>query len=103
MIVPPSMTALIDWVTVLDEIAWLLGDPVEGAPMRNRVSTVALATYLRVPRSTLRNWQDGSEPKHSDGEALLLVWCRLSSKAAEFAPRTRRTFSAADLKRRETV
>ena len=42
---------------------------------------------------------DGAEPKHSDGEALLLTWSLLSTKAAEFAPRTGRTFSAATMKR----
>jgi hypothetical protein len=88
----------VDWMALIDDVALLLGVVEPVSEQRLRASTVAVAAYLDVPRSTLRNWLDGSEPKHSDGERLLRVWVCLTGKAETFAPRTRRTFSAADIR-----
>lgn len=95
----PSASARIDWSKVLDDIAYLLGEPLPGNELlRASVSQEKLALAIGFPRGTLRNWLDGSEPKHSDGERLLRVWVCLTGKAETFAPRTRRTFSAADIR-----
>lgn len=88
-------TLAIDWPKVFDELAYLLGDVVEpDTGRREPVSVSALADALKVPRGTLRYWIDGSEPRHVDGEGVLMVWCRLTGKGRDFAPRTRRPLSA---------
>ena len=56
--------------------------------------TIQLAEALKIPRGTLRGWMDGSEPRHTDGEALLDRWCRMTGKARIFAPTERRSLSA---------
>ena len=85
----------IDWPALLGDIAHLLGEPLPGTDQRTPAGTRALADYLRVNRETLRRWLEGSEPRHSDGEVLLIAWCRLSGKVAAFAPRHRQMLSAA--------
>jgi hypothetical protein len=89
----------IHWARVLDDIAWQLGEPEFAFPhARKPAGSRAVADYLRVNRSTLLRWIDGSEPRHSDGEVLLIAWCRLSGKVADFAPRQRAVLSAAKMR-----
>lgn len=86
----------IDWPKVLDDIAYLLGEPLAtNELLREPVSVVKLADALDYPRGTVRNWQDGSEPKHFDGERILAYWCRLTGKARTFVPVDRYVYSAA--------
>lgn len=85
----------VDWPALLDEIAHVLGEPDADNPdARQPCSTAALARELGVARMTLMGWIDGSEPKHSDGERLLMRWCELTGKARVFAPTERRPLSA---------
>lgn len=92
----PAPSARIDWPKVLEDIAYLLGDPLPANELlRAPVSQERLAHHLGFPRGTLRNWIDGSEPRHSDGEQLLAHWCRLTSKARTFVPVDRYVYSAA--------
>jgi len=86
--------AAIDWPTVLDEIATVLGDIDPATGRRVPVSVVVLAESLGVARGTLRGWLDGSEPRHQDGERLLDRWCTLTGKARAFAPRDVRPLPA---------
>lgn len=89
------MTVYIDWPQVLGELALLLGDVDPQAPhLRVPCSQEKLAVALGVARGTLRGWMDGSEPKHGDGERLLVRWCTLTGKARIFAPVDRRPLSA---------
>lgn len=86
----------IDWPRLLGDLQYLLGDPLfEGSAARQPVGTPALAKHLDVKRSTLVGWLEGSEPKHSQGEQLLVVWAQMTGKPREFAPITVMTFSAA--------
>lgn len=88
-------SARIDWPKVLDDIAYLLGEPQPGNELiRVAVSQEKLAASLRVPRGTLRNWIDGSEPRHSDGEAVIVHWERLTGKARTFIHVTHYAYSA---------
>jgi hypothetical protein len=75
-----------DWPRVLGDLAFLLGDVQEGTTHREPASIGTLAAFLEVPRSTVRGWTEGSEPRHNDGEALLMVWSGLTGKASAFAP-----------------
>lgn len=91
----PAPNARIEWAKVLDDIAYLLGDALASNELlREPVSQEKLAAAIGFPRGTLRNWLDGSEPRHSDGEVLLAWWCRLTGKARTFAPVDRVVFSA---------
>jgi hypothetical protein len=93
-----KVDTVIDWPRVIDDIALLLGETVEGTGLRTRASTVAVAVHLNVPRSTLLRWVDGSKVEYHEGVRLLAIWAALTSKAVNFAPRTRRILSAADFR-----
>jgi hypothetical protein len=89
----------VDWPTLLDDIAYLLGDvdpmnPTARMPCMQKT----LAAYLKVARGTLRGWLDGSRPKHDEGERLIEVWCRLNGKARDFTPVNRSSTSAAQMR-----
>jgi hypothetical protein len=93
------MSTHVDWSKLLAEIAYMLGEPVPGAEhLNDPVGTPTLAKHLARPRSTVLGWIDGKEPKHSDGEALIAFWCRLSGKTAVFVPLTRPPLSASKMK-----
>ena len=79
---PPA----IDWPHLLDDLAYLLGDELPSTTAKEPAPVGTLAASLTVPRSTLRGWLEGAEPRHNDGEALLLLWGRLSGKERAFAP-----------------
>ena len=83
---------------MLEDIAYLLGDSLPGTPARESASQNVLAEFLGRPRGTLRNWQDGAQPGHADGELILSAWCRLGGKTRDFAPRERRPLSAGQLR-----
>ena len=85
MIRPPA----IDWPRLLGDLAYLLGDELPGTIARESAPLGTLAEFLAVPRSRLRGWLDGAEPRHNDGEALLLLWAGLAGKAPVFAPLVR--------------
>ena len=78
--------APVDWPRLLGDLAYLLGDELPGTAAREPAPLGTLAEFLAVPRSTLRGWLEGAEPKHNDGEALLMCWCALTGKARAFAP-----------------
>ena len=78
--------APVDWPRLLGDLAYLLGDELPGTTAREPAPLGTLAEFLAVPRSTLRGWLDGAEPRHNDGEALLLLWAGLAGKAPVFAP-----------------
>lgn len=85
----------VDWPQVLDDIAYLLGEGGPDDAQREPAGELTVARHLGFPRSTVRGWRDGSEPRHSDGEAVQLVWVRLTGKSLAFIPRARRPESAA--------
>jgi transcriptional regulator with XRE-family HTH domain len=84
----------VDWPMVLGDLAHVLGEPTIDGRGRVPCTQEQLAKALDVARGTLRGWLDGSEPKHADGEALLLRWCQLTGKDRGFAPKERRSLSA---------
>lgn len=85
MIRPPAF----DWPRLLDDLAYVLGDELPGTTAREPAPLGTLAAFLAVPRSTLRGWLEDAEPRHNDGEALLMRWCALTGKARAFAPLVR--------------
>jgi len=89
-----TQRASIDWPRLLGDIAYLIGEEVPGSCAREPVGSRLLAAYLGVSRGALRNWQDGTEPRHSEGEQLIETWCRLCGKPEASAPITVRSLSA---------
>lgn len=49
-------------------------------------STREFAHAIGVPRSTITGWKAGAEPRHSDGERLLRLWCHAVGKSRERVP-----------------
>jgi hypothetical protein len=85
----------LDWSELLREIAHALGEPdAQNPDVRTPCSQERLGQALQVPRGTLRNWLDGSEPRFSDGDRILAAWCQLTGKGAGFAPKHRAPLSA---------
>lgn len=89
------MSSNIDWPRLLGDIAYLLGEQLPGTVAREPVGTPTLARHLNKSRGAVRNWLEGTEPRHSEGQELIEVWCSLSGKAAGYAPICVRSMSAA--------
>lgn len=91
----------IDWPRLLGDIAYLLGELQPGSDvLRVPASSYIVADHLHVSRGALRNWIDGGEPRHWEGERLVDAWCVLTGKARGFAPITVRSLSAKRMKER---
>lgn len=89
----------IDWTVILEELAFLLGEPDPiYPPNRTPLGSRALATALSVDRSAIRRWQEGTEPGHFEGERLLARWCSLTNRDRAFAPRSRSCLSASQMR-----
>lgn len=52
----------VDWFAVITELE------------RERISIAELAKRCVVSRGTISYWKSGGEPKHSDGQSLLLLY-----------------------------
>lgn len=45
-----------------------------------------LGEAIGKPPSTIHGWKMGAEPKHSDGEALIALWCDMTGRARAEVP-----------------
>ena len=89
----------VNWEAVIDDLAWMYGEPVLGsAHIRTPLSANALAFQINRPRMTVQAWRDGGQPKHADGEYLIRLWCGLSGKDRAFVPMCKPMLSAARVK-----
>jgi len=92
----------VDWPRLLDDLAWLYGepDPANPALLRIALGTPTLAERLLVSRGTLRRWmEEGAEPRHSDGEMLIERWLAVTGKNREYLPKAIIVMSASQMKR----
>lgn len=53
----------IDWFRVLADLS------------RNGLGERGVARRIRVSKTTINGWKQGAEPRHSDGERLIALWC----------------------------
>jgi hypothetical protein len=53
---------------------------------RKGFTTRSMADAIHVPPSTLLGWKQGAEPKHVEGERLVLLWMDLVQKPREDLP-----------------
>ncbi len=82
---------------MIGDMQHLLGEDqagTHGVTMRIPLGTRAIAKKLGVDRIMVRNWVDGTEPKHAQGEMLILRWCQLTGKSRVFVPMARPVFSS---------
>lgn len=68
-------TSPVNWTLMLSELHEC------GVPL----SRVAAATG--IPKTTLYNWSQGSEPRHQDGELLIALWERVTNLSRLDLPR----------------
>ena len=65
----------VDWFQILVDLS------------RKGLTTRSMADAIHVPPSTLLGWKQGAEPKHADGERLVLLWIDMTGNAREVLPR----------------
>lgn len=54
-----------------------------------------LSVLLQVPKSTIDGWANGAEPRHADGERLVVAWCSILQRDRSELPVTVVQLSAA--------
>lgn len=67
----------VDWFQVLVDLG------------RRGYSVAEVSKQVSVPKATLMGWKNlGHEPRHVEGERLLLFWARALDRPLSEAPRT---------------
>lgn len=64
----------IDWFRVITEV------------LRGGHSIQSAADAIDVARTTLIGWKQGAEPRYSEGERLVLLWCQISGESRDKLP-----------------
>lgn len=67
-------TQRIDWFRVITDV------------LRNGYSIQRAADEINVARTTLIGWRQGAEPRYSEGERLVLLWCKSTDSEREDLP-----------------
>lgn len=49
----------------------------------------SIATAIRVGKSTVAGWKEGSCPRYEDGEILVGMWCDVTGNGQDDIPRLR--------------
>lgn len=63
-----------DWFRVLADLS------------RHRFGNRTVARRVCVSKGTVSNWKAGAEPRHSDGERLIALWCEVTGQPRELVP-----------------
>jgi hypothetical protein len=66
--------AVTDWFQVITDLG------------RRGIPVQVVSLEINIPRTTILGWKQGSEPKHHDGERLILFWCQVTGKERESLP-----------------
>ncbi|WP_321878461.1 hypothetical protein [Paraburkholderia bannensis] len=83
---------VIDWSEVFEDFR------------RAGLRDAAIVRALGVSPTAVRNYRNGiDEPSFRRGEAILALWCRVTSKTLDAAPRTNYVASAATVTRSRTT
>lgn len=53
---------------------------------RFNMSLQAIANIIGVPKPTIVGWKQGAEPRHSDGEKLVQLWCSVTGGGRQDLP-----------------
>ena len=54
---------------------------------KSELTLQAMADIIKVPKPTIVGWKQGAEPKHSDGERLIKLWCNVTGGNREDLPK----------------
>lgn len=65
----------VDWFRVLADLQFL------------GLTNLDVSRRLVIPHRTIGGWKEGTEPRHMDGEALIELWCSMTSKTRNALPR----------------
>ncbi|SEB72929.1 hypothetical protein SAMN05216178_2032 [Pseudomonas saponiphila] len=65
----------IDWFKVITEVLRSGEYSIQGA-----------ADEIGVARTTLIGWKQGAEPRYSEGERLVLLWCKITGESRDTLP-----------------
>lgn len=73
---PPSRPGpkRIDWFRVITAV------------LRSGYSIQGAADEIGVARTTLIGWRQGAEPRYSEGERLVLLWCKITGESRDKLP-----------------
>lgn len=64
----------VDWFRVIADLA------------RKGVGRRTIARRIHVAQGTAQGWKQGAEPRHSDGERLIALWCETTGQPREALP-----------------
>ncbi|MDO8298457.1 hypothetical protein [Lacisediminimonas sp.] len=53
-------------------------------------SVYRIEEHLDVAKSTMLGWKAGAEPRHADGELLIVLWIQVTGEARDALPLERR-------------
>lgn len=65
---------VIDWFRIIVDLE------------RSSYTHMAIAAAVGVSKRTVGGWKEGSEPRYSSGDSLLLLWSTVTGKGREAAP-----------------
>lgn len=83
---PPTLR--VDWFKLIVELERVGFTPYD------------ISEQIDVARSTVVHWRnDGTEPRHLDGERLVTFWAAATGKCREELPRAMVEMSAADCRK----
>ncbi|QGW75980.1 hypothetical protein GPJ81_04605 [Pseudomonas alkylphenolica] len=52
-------------------------------PARRRILPPGAADEIGIARTTLIGWRQGAEPRYSEGERLVLLWCKITGESRD--------------------
>lgn len=76
-VVPPPARKVpqrIDWFRVITAV------------LRSGYSLQSAADEIGIARTTLIGWRQGAEPRYSEGERLVLLWCKITGESRDKLP-----------------
>lgn len=57
---------------------------------RRGYTHMTVAAAVGVPKSTVQGWKQGAEPRHSDGERMVMLWCQVTGLDRDSLPKVSR-------------
>lgn len=72
---PKNAPKRIDWFRVITTVLRSGEYSIQGA-----------ADEIGVARTTLIGWKQGAEPRYSEGERLVLLWCKITGESRDKLP-----------------
>lgn len=54
--------------------------------LKKKYTLLQLEEKTNIPYTTIHNWKQGGEPKHSKGEKLISLWCEVTGKSRNELP-----------------